>query len=1466
MRLKTTYISIPGLLILFISLFCHSPLTAQETSHLFYEDKIEFEHIGEEQGVTKVLQCVFQDSKGFLWFGSAINGLYRYNGYEFKQYLHDFRDKSSLSDNNIDRVFLEDSSGDFWFNADGELSRYNRMSDNFSHFVQDPDNKFSIGPGMVESVIQDKDGLIWIRSAGDGPGLSVYDRSKSSFKHLYHNAEDPESINSNDIDVIFLDDSGFLWIAFAKLGVERFEPEEGNLTKVTSREFVRWQTDKPFLKNVCSIVEDENGNICFGTDKGLVKYSQSRNTCRHYLIHPDTSDRSNTVTKLSIDYIGRLWIGTGNGIALYDQKEDSIILHKSSKTDAASISPGRIESISHDHNGNTWIVTKNNTFSPSEGICRIDTDNKRITRFTSDAADPSGLSTDLVTSTLVDKSGILWLTTLDDGIIKYDPKKTRFGLYQYDKNSMNAMPEGNIFSIFEDKNHILWIGTHESGLFKLDRNTGEIARFMYDENKPTGINNNTVLCFCEGSDGILWFGGLGGLSRLDTKTNVFEAFTHNEDDPNTISSNHIMSIYKDDNGILWIGTINGGLNRFDPREGVFRNYIDRIEDSLNVPVRSVLHVTGNAKGVLWVSSFEGLFKMIPDKNGRPVELKHYKYSFENSAGLSSNNIRMVVEDKSGFLWIATEGGGLNRLNISDETIEIYTTEDGLASNIIEGLEFDDKGNLWIGSHNGLSKYIPSSDIFHNYSQSDGLQSNVFSMGSHFRSKKGEMFFGGETGINYFYPGLVSHNTKVPSIVIERLSLINKQDNSGKTFPELRMSGDSSRIVLKHNMNYLAFEFTALNYTNTERNHYKYRMIGLGEDTIYSGTRRYADFHDMKPGNYTFWVTGSNNDLVWNEEGVSLNFVIKPPWWRSKLAYAIYILLFALLITAYVRKRTKNLKKIQKELEKRVEERTREIKERDARIMEMDRMKTRFFANISHEFRTLVTLIINPLEAFASDTRFDKKDQGKLAMIRQNGQRLLNLVNQLLDLSKLDGGKLKLKLQNDNLTKSLNLTLSLFRSLAEKKGITYYYEIPEYDLIAYFDSDKLDTIINNLLSNAFKYTPSEGEVSCTVQYINSEAGQEEDLVTIAIWDNGPGVEEDKLSFIFDRFYQADDYNKVDSKGTGIGLSVAKEYIDLLHGDINVESKTGKGLSFKLIVPLGIKHLEESEYEIIAQLKDIKQKPAGDIISVESESAIPKQDHYHSGRGVSILIVEDHEGLRTFLREQLERDYTIFEANDGEEGLIKAIKLIPDIIISDVMMPGLDGIELCEKIKTNERTSHIPLILLTAKADIDDRLTGLESGADDYIIKPFNMDEVNVRIKNLVNQRKLLRKRYSGSLNNSSDELTFNSYDINFIDRVATIVENHITDFEFSVKDLQDKTGMSHTQLYRKLFALTDMSPSKFIRTTRLKHAIRLLEQGDDNVSSVAFRSGFNNLSYFTKCFKELTGVSPSKYRQQFTREE
>jgi len=237
MRLKTTYISIPGLLILFISLFCHSPLTAQETSHLFYEDKIEFEHIGEEQGVTKVLQCVFQDSKGFLWFGSAINGLYRYNGYEFKQYLHDFRDKSSLSDNNIDRVFLEDSSGDFWFNADGELSRYNRMSDNFSHFVQDPDNKFSIGPGMVESVIQDKDGLIWIRSAGDGPGLSVYDRSKSSFKHLYHNAEDPESINSNDIDVIFLDDSGFLWIAFAKLGVERFEPEEGNLTKVTSREF-----------------------------------------------------------------------------------------------------------------------------------------------------------------------------------------------------------------------------------------------------------------------------------------------------------------------------------------------------------------------------------------------------------------------------------------------------------------------------------------------------------------------------------------------------------------------------------------------------------------------------------------------------------------------------------------------------------------------------------------------------------------------------------------------------------------------------------------------------------------------------------------------------------------------------------------------------------------------------------------------------------------------------------------------------------------------------------------------------------------------------------------------------------------------------------------------------------------------------------------------------------------------------
>ena len=1026
------------------------------------------------------------------------------------------------------------------------------------------------------------------------------------------------------------------------------------------------------------------------------------------------------------------------------------------------------------------------------------------------------------------------------------------------------MPQGKIYSIFEDHKDILWIGTHGYGLFRFDRKTGKISNYTFDPNNTKSINNNTILSICEGPPGILWLGGLGGLNKLNSKTMEFRHFVHDRDDPNSIGADHIMSIYRDSSGILWIGTIGGGLNRFDPDTEKFKSFKKDPDNQESLNTNSVLSVYEDLNGTIWLGSYDdGLFKYIPGKNGKPDRFIQYVHDKNNLNSLSYNVARIVIGDKSGNTWIGTEGGGLNKFNLENESFTIYTMEDGLPNNVIWGILLDEKGNLWISTNNGLSRFNPETESFFNYDRSDGLQALEFAFGAHYKSRTEEMFFGGEKGINYFYPDSVKINPYVPPVVLTGFKLFNKSvpvnENSllKKSITEVR------ELELKYNENFISFEFAALNYTNSHKNQYKYRMIGLDPDTVYAGTRRFADYTDMKPGDYTFWVTGSNNDGIWNKEGVSLHIIIHPPWWRSRLAYSLYIVLVVLMVLGFVRRRTWRLRKDKEELEKQVKERTREIEEKDFHILEMDRMKTRFFANISHEFRTPLTLILSPLEEIMANKSSKDKDYNKFGIIRRNGLRMLDLVNQLLDLSKLDSGKLKLELMEADIIKILRLSFSSFISLADKKRIQYNFQLPEDELFTYFDRGKLETIMNNLLSNAFKYTPEDGEIKCIVHLKEAVKEDEKDVIEISVRDSGPGIDENKLDLIFDRFYQADEQHHIEGGGTGIGLSITKELVHLIHGEIKVSSKPGEGSCFMVTIPLGKDHLKESEYVIVKPEQNAERKLINEAISGKAIDDISGVKSIPDKKVSQILIVEDNLELRSYLKEQFQMDYLIEEASDGEEGLKKAIKSIPDLIVSDIMMPKIDGVEFCKRVKTNERTSHIPVVMLTAKADIESRIEGLETGADDYIIKPFNIHELRTRVKNLIEQRQILRKRFASNLNVTPKDIAFNSYDVQFINRIIGVVEEHLADFDFDVKDLQGKAGMSHTQLYRKLFALTGLSPSKFIRTLRLKRAAKLMEQKNGNVTKIAYEVGFNNLAYFTKCFKELYGLSPSGYLKQFS---
>jgi len=528
------------------------------------------------------------------------------------------------------------------------------------------------------------------------------------------------------------------------------------------------------------------------------------------------------------------------------------------------------------------------------------------------------------------------------------------------------------------------------------------------------------------------------------------------------------------------------------------------------------------------------------------------------------------------------------------------------------------------------------------------------------------------------------------------------------------------------------------------------------------------------------------------------------------------------------------------------------------LAEMDQLKSRLFSNISHEFRTPLTLILGPIEEMLSKTEKKPTSRKAVKMMQRNANRLLNLVNQMLDLSKLDAGSLKLELVEKDIVKFLRVSILSFASLAEKKKINFIHKLPDGKFTTWYDPDKLEKILNNLLSNAFKFTPEGGEVKCEVKL--PDPGK--NLVEMLVQDTGKGIPAEQLDKIFNRFHQVEGSYDPESAGTGIGLSLTKELVNLLHGDIKVESELGKGTTFIVRLPVGKEHLKESEYIIEEKITEPTIQADKEVVTEEEESA---EDLYKETKPEEefplVLTVEDHTDIRIHIREHLEDSFRIMEAEDGVMGLDKAVENIPDLIITDLMMPKMDGVEMCKKLKTDERTSHIPVIMLTAKASVEDRLEGLETGADAYVTKPFNIKELEVRVRKLIEQRKKLRERFSREITLEPKDIAITSADEKFLQRAMAIIEDHMADFEFEVRNFQDEIGMSRMQLFRKLKALTDQTPSEFIRTLRLKRAAKLIEQKFGNIAQITYEVGFNNLSYFAKCFKELYGVLPSEYGKQ-----
>jgi signal transduction histidine kinase/DNA-binding response OmpR family regulator len=808
-------------------------------------------------------------------------------------------------------------------------------------------------------------------------------------------------------------------------------------------------------------------------------------------------------------------------------------------------------------------------------------------------------------------------------------------------------------------------------------------------------------------------------------------------------------------------------------------------------------------------------------------------------GTALTTVRSIYEDQQGNFWIGTYSHGIYLFD-RDKKIPIknITQKDRLANNQINSILEDDSGNLWIATATGLSKFDPKTRSIKNYFTSDGLEGNRYFLNSACKTSTGELLFGTSDGFIIFHPDSIKDDPFPPQVVISKVSLFNRP---GEKLTFDGFISELDELELSYNENDLRFDYVGLQFGEPAKNQYKYMLENFDDNWVDAATQRNATYTNLDAGEYIFRITASNRDGVWNEEGASIRIIILPPWWATTWAYIFYTFIIMSIIYFTWKMQLKRVS-VKHEFEM--------SKFEAKKLQEVDKMKSRFFANISHEFRTPLTLIFGPAKDVLEETN-EPETKKNVGIIKRNASRLYGLVNQLLDLSKLEAGKMTLETSEQNIIPLLKGLVLSFTSLAERKKITLQLNTIEENLNVYIDKDKVEKIITNLLSNAFKFTPGGGKIEFTVEKMIKEA-------EIRIEDNGVGIPKDRIDKIFDRFYQVDGSHTRESEGTGIGLALTKELVELHKGKIKVESKEGEGTTLIVQLPLGKDHLKPEE---IVE-KEIQEETE---VAIEDTELIPEIENRKGKTDIDVLldtdkplllIVEDNSDVRKYIISHLEEDYRIQEAVDGEDGLEQALNHIPDLIISDVMMPKMDGFELCNNLKIDEKTSHIPIIMLTAKATSKDKIDGYKTGADDYIMKPFDAAELKVRIKNLIEIRRKLQEKFSSDNFIIPKELS--SIDEEFMKRVLLVINEHISEEEFSIEEFEGEFTMSRAQIHRKLKALIGKSPSRFIRSVRLAKAKRMMAEREGNMSEIAYSVGFGSPAYFSKCFKEEYGYSPSDF--------
>jgi len=1339
-----------------------------------------------------IVQAFYQDAQGFMWIGTQ-EGLLRYDGYTFKHYSHTPFDSTSISNNWVSDI-KEDKHGNLWIATfGGGLNYFDQKTERFRRFSGYSDqDKIN----FISKIVVNSDESIWFTSTIHSlthlkPGKSG--QPEYTTYRFFEESAAKQAKTKNSALTLHKDKDGIIWVGMATEGLVRFDPATGNMKQ---------------LKN-------EPNNL---------------NSISH-----------NTVSAICEDDKGNLWIGTGHpkvsqwgaGLNMYDRKKDIFRHFKVDFSGGNCICSNEISSLLIDHNGFLWIGSPNN-FINKVSLKEIQTSEKPYFHHINNLYKPH------ITTLYEDQQGTIWIGQIAMYSQKFNPRQSSFSIFTRNEKYPNSLTSSGTWIVYADLSGRIWFAN--AGLDVYDPVSGNFQHYYSNENDPVGLSENMIIGIRESADGQIWLATWHkGIDILNPVDGTFKHLRADPSDSSGLHSNIIQQILPRSDKEIWIASGGGVIQLYEYNSGIFHTYNLGPESNNNFHITNLYQ---DRTGILWIGTYSsGLYALRLD-NELKSQVVHYKNDPHNPLSLGCNAITDIIQPSlvdTGSLWITTSAG-LNRMDLKDGTFRHFYREDGLSTNFVLKILEDDLGNLWCSTTNGLSVYHVKTGEIRTFSESDGLPVTNFGASRQCASKdrEGRLYFAGGNGVLSFQPRHIIENTTAPPVRLTDFRIF-QQSVVLDTAIQFRKT-----ITLSHDQNMFSFQFAALNFTNPGKNQYAYKMQGFLDEWIDIGHERITSFTNLDPGSYVFRVKGSNNHGVWNEEGASINIIILPPWWKTNWAYFSYLFIFIFAIFALRRYDLKR-QRLKHDLE--IEHVHTE------KLKEVDKLKSRFFANISHEFRTPLTLLLGPISRLLGKIS-DREDVKDLQVMQKNAKRLQKLISELLDLSKIEEGKVKLQVQQTDIVSFMNRIVQTFESQADIKNIELKFKSELTAQSVFFDTAKMENVFYNLLSNAFKFTPDGGVVEVSLKHPPISPLSKGGLrgVQITVTNSGSFIPPEKINQIFDRFYQVDDSFTREHEGSGIGLALTNELIKLHHGTIEVESNSESGTIFTVTLPLGKQHFAVDE--IFEELVDTENKTETEIDIVQSPIDIDEVND--KNQSTKLLIVEDNADMREYIKSCFKSDYFIIEAQDGISGFDISVNELPDLIISDVMMPKMDGFQLCEKIKSDQRTSHIPLILLTARAEMQDKLNGLDTGADDYVVKPFEVKELQARVRNLIQQRKKLQQQFMKNELYLTNELALTSQDEKFLNRAIEIIENNLSDSGFDVDSFVKNIGISRAHLYHKFKTITGQSVKDFIRTIRLKRSLQMIKNNTGNISEIAYEVGFSNPAYFSKCFREQFGFSPSQY--------